>query len=516
MIDYREILRLHSKGHSQRTICSGVHCSDHTVRNVLQAAAAQGIEWPLDEDVTNADLEQLFFPDKYKTVSSYVEPDYQYIHRELAKPGVTLTLLWEEYCQKCYAAGKTPYMSTQFGDKYRKWARVTKATMRIQHKPGDAIQVDWAGDTIPIYDSVTGEQSQAYLFVAVLPCSYYAYAEACDDMQTENWLNCHIHAFHYFGGVARLLIPDNCKTATTSNTRYDTVMNRSYQELAEHYGTAIVPTRVRKPKDKSAAEGSVSFAETWIIASLRNEKFFSITEVKEAVAEKLEELNDRKFRNREGTRRSAYLEEEKEHMLPLPAAPFEAAVWSVAKVPNDYLVTDGRNKYSVPYNLIGEKVDVRVSRNTVEVYFHGSLVASHRRLQTQQREPLVKREHMPEAHQKYLTYNVDDFKVWAMSVGPMTEKVVAYFLESGRVPEQGYKACASLTKLGERYGKKRLEAACAKILAFGTTPSIRNLSSLLKNGQDKQPEQSEQNGAAASNRFGITRGAAYLRKGGDR
>lgn len=516
MIDYREILRLHSKGHSQRTICSGVHCSDHTVRNVLQAAAAQGIEWPLDEDVTNADLEQLFFPDKYKTVSSYVEPDYQYIHRELAKPGVTLTLLWEEYCQKCYAAGKTPYMSTQFGDKYRKWAHVTKATMRIQHKPGDAIQVDWAGDTIPIYDSVTGEQSQAYLFVAVLPCSYYAYAEACDDMQTENWLNCHIHAFHYFGGVARLLIPDNCKTATTSNTRYDTVMNRSYQELAEHYGTAVVPTRVRKPKDKSAAEGSVSFAETWIIASLRNEKFFSLTEVKEAVAEKLEELNDRKFRNREGTRRSAYLEEEKEHMLPLPAAPFEAAVWSVAKVPNDYLVTDGRNKYSVPYNLIGEKVDVRVSRNTVEVYFHGSLVASHRRLQTPQREPLVKREHMPEAHQKYLTYNVDDFKVWAMSVGPMTEKVVAYFLESGRVPEQGYKACASLTKLGERYGKKRLEAACAKILAFGTMPSIRNLSSLLKNGQDKQPEQSEQNGAAASNRFGITRGAAYFRKGGDR
>ncbi len=516
MIDYREILRLHSKGHSQRTICSGVHCSDHTVRNVLQAAAAQGIEWPLDEDITNADLEQLFFPDKYKTVSSYVEPDYQYIHRELAKPGVTLTLLWEEYCQKCYAAGKTPYMSTQFGDKYRKWARVTKATMRIQHKPGDAIQVDWAGDTIPIYDSVTGEQSQAYLFVAVLPCSYYAYAEACDDMQTENWLNCHIHAFHYFGGVARLLIPDNCKTATTSNTRYDTVMNRSYQELAEHYGTAIVPTRVRKPKDKSAAEGSVSFAETWIIASLRNEKFFSLTEVKEAVAEKLEELNDRKFRNREGTRRSAYLEEEKEHMLPLPAALFEAAVWSVAKVPNDYLVTDGRNKYSVPYNLIGEKVDVRATRNTVEVYFHGSLMASHRRLQTQQREPLVKREHMPEAHQKYLTYNVDDFKVWAMSVGPMTEKVVAYFLESGRVPEQGYKACASLTKLGERYGKKQLEAACAKILAFGTTPSIRNLSSLLKNGQDKQPEQSEQNGAAASNRFGITRGAAYFRKGGDR
>ena len=164
-------------------------------------------------------------------------------------------------------------MSTQFGERYRRWARVTRATMRIQHKPGDAIQVDWAGDIIPIQDPVTGEQSTAHLFVAVLPCSYYTYAEACDDMKTENWLNCHVHAFDYFGGVARLLIPDNCKTATLSNTRYDVILNRSYQELAEHYGTAIVPARARKPRDKSSAEASVRFAETWIVAALRDCKF---------------------------------------------------------------------------------------------------------------------------------------------------------------------------------------------------------------------------------------------------
>ena len=172
----------------------------------------------LDEDITNTELERMLFPDKYKSVCLYVEPDYPYIHRELAKPGVTLTLLWEEYCCKCYESGRTPYMSTQFGDKYRKWARVTKTTMRIQHKPGDAIQVDWAGDTIPVYDSVTGKRSSAYLFVSVLPCSCFVYAEACDDMKTENWLNRHVHAFNYCGGAARLLIPDNCKTATTSNT----------------------------------------------------------------------------------------------------------------------------------------------------------------------------------------------------------------------------------------------------------------------------------------------------------
>ena len=237
MTNYREILRLSSLQYSQRTIESMAHCSRHTVRDVLQAAKEQGISWPLSDDVANADLEQLLFPNRHKASSQYAEPDYPYIHRELARSGVTLTLLWEEYCAKCQEAGQRPYMSTQFGERYRRWARITKATMRIQHKPGDAMQVDWAGDTIPLQDPVTGEQSAAYLFVAVLPCSYYTYAEACDDMKTENWLNCHVHAFDYFGGVARLLIPDNCKTATLSNTQYDVILNRSYQKLAEHYGS---------------------------------------------------------------------------------------------------------------------------------------------------------------------------------------------------------------------------------------------------------------------------------------
>ena len=234
MTDYRKILMLRSRKCSQREMERNKVASRETSKAVFEAADRLGICWPIDDDITNADLERMFFPDKYKNVCLYVEPDYPYIHRELAKPGVTLTLLWEEYCRKCYESGRTPYMSTQFGDKYRRWARITKSTMRIQHKPGDAIQVDWAGDTVPVYDSVTGEQGAAYLFVAVLPCSCYVYAEACDDMKTENWLNCHVHAFNYFGGAARLLAPDNCKTATTSNTRYETVLNRSYQELAEY------------------------------------------------------------------------------------------------------------------------------------------------------------------------------------------------------------------------------------------------------------------------------------------
>lgn len=337
-------------------------------------------------------------------------PDFAYIHKELAKPKVTLTLLWDEYRQKAEALGKRPYMPTQFGDKYRAWARVTKATMRIHHKPGDAMEVDWAGQTLPIYDSVTGESYPVYLFIAVLPCSGYTYAEAISDMKLENWLNCHIHAYEYFGGATRLLIPDNLKTGVIKNTRYETVLNRSYQELAEYYDTAIVPARVEHPKDKSHAEGTVRFASTWILAALRNEHFFTLAEAKEAVSSKLEELNTREFKRREGCRKSAYLEEEKAYMKPLPNQRYELATWNPnLTVGSDYLVSDGKNKYSVPFDLIGEKVDMRLTSNTVEIFFHGTRVASHIRKQVAQREPIVNPDHMTPEHRKYLSYNTEDF-----------------------------------------------------------------------------------------------------------
>ena len=282
--------------------------------------------------------------------------------------------------------------------------------MRIHHKPGDAMEVDWAGQTLPIYDSVTGEEFPAYLFIAVLPCSGYTYAEATSDMKLENWLNCHIHAYEYFGGVTRLLIPDNLKTGVIKNTRYETVLNRSYQELAEYYDTAIVPVRVEHPKDKSHAEGTVRFASTWILAALRNEHFFTLTEAKEAVSLKLEELNTREFKRREGCRKSAYLEEEKAYMKPLPNQRYELATWNPnLTVGSDYLVSDGKNKYSVPFDLIGEKVDMRLTSNTVEIFFHGTRVASHIRKQVAQREPIVNPDHMTPEHRKYLSYNTEDF-----------------------------------------------------------------------------------------------------------
>lgn len=443
-------------------------------------------------------------------------PDFPRIHRELAQKGVTLSLLWTEYCADAAAAGKTPYMSTQFNDLYHKWAKVSKATMRIQRKPGDTLEVDWAGKTIDIYDRVTGESTPAYLFVGALSCSGLIYAEACSDMKSENFIACHVHAYEYFGGSTRLLIPDNLRAGVTKNTRYETIIPRAYHEMAEHYGTAIVPARVKAPDDKPNAEGSVKFATTWILAALRNEHFFSLMEAKEAVSEKLEKLNNAPFQKRIGSRRSAYENEEREFMHPLPSEPFEPAIWATAKIQNDYCISDGLNRYSVPFDLIGEQVDLRVTKGAVEVFFHGNRVASHARRQKAQRDAIVIPEHMPEAHRKYLSYNKDTFLSWAEQNGTATLETVQYFLTGEKEPEQGYKYCVGLIKASDRYGQERIEAACRRVLAFTSNPTLRSIVTILKNGQDKLPLNASPAPEAApvKRSRGITRGADAFRKGG--
>jgi hypothetical protein len=404
-------------------------------------------------------------------------------------------------------------MYTQFCDNYRAWAKKNKATMRIHHKPGHAMEVDWAGATLPITNPVTGEISEAYLFVSVLPCSCYVYAELCKDMKMQNWLICHTHAYRYFDGVPRLLTPDNLKTGVTKNTRLETILPRSYSEMADYYNTAIVPTRVRAPRDKSHAEGSVGYASTWILAALRNDIFFTLEEAQQAVREKLEELNGYPFKKREGNRRTAYQNEEKEFMQQLPPQPYEPAAWTTATVRLDYLITDGLNDYSVPYELIGEKVDIRTTRDTVEIFFGGNRVASHRRSVARLRNPIALPEHMPENHRRYLSYNKEEFLSWAIAVGTETEKVTRYFLESRKAPEQGYKYCVSLMHLAERYGKQRTEEACREILTYAGTPSIRSISLLIKNPTNRGEDGQVSNPPRS---HGITRGATQFSKGGDR
>lgn len=515
MIDYREIIRLKNLKFSNVAIANSLCCSRNTVSEVLKLAESHSLEWPIPETLTNKDIEQLFYPGRGTNEGRRL-PDYEYIYNELAKPGVTLSLLWAEYCAKCEAEHTIPYQHTQFNEKYHAYAASKKATLRIKRKPGETMEVDWIGDTLKVYDSANCCEIQAYIFVAVLPCSLYGYVEAFPDMKSNHWIEAHVHAYSFFGGVTRILVPDNLKTGVIKNTRTELILNRSYHEMAEHYGTAIIPARPVKPKDKPNAEGTVKVLETWILAALRNRKFFTFQELNKAIHKKLEEFNAKPFQKKQGSRLSAFLEEERDFLMPLPASPYETAVWSTATIQPDYLITVGNCKYSVPYEFIGKKVDIRAAENSIEVFYHGDRIASHVR-KMYAPEPIYLPEHMPENHRKFLEYNTESFLDWGKSMGHSTHLVIKHFLFMHKVEQQGYKSCASLMKLADRYGTDRLENACAKALSYTPNPSLKNISTILKNGQDKVVLTSES--ARVSNKeslkYGITRGASYY-KGGDR
>ncbi|MBS6938143.1 MAG: transposase [Lachnospiraceae bacterium] len=457
MTDYREIIRLHSLKFSNVSIANSLCCSRNTVSEVLKLAEKHSLEWPIPETLSNKDIEYLFYPNRGNNEGRRL-PDYEYVYNELAKPGVTLSLLWAEYCAKCEAEYTIPYQHSQFNDKYHAYAASKKATLRIKRKPGETMEVDWVGDTLKVYDAVSCCDIPAYIFVAVLPCSLYGYAEAFPDMKSNHWIEAHIHAYSFFGGVTRILVPDN----------------------------------------------------------LKNRKFFTFEELNKAIHEKLEEFNAKPFQKKKGSRLSAFLEEEKDFLMPLPASPYETAVWSTATIQPDYLIKIGDCKYSVPYEFIGKKVDIRATENSIEVFYHSNRIASHVR-RSYSPEPIYVPEHMPENHRKFLEYNTDSFLDWGKSVGHSTLIVVKHFLYMHKVEQQGYKSCASLMKLADRYGTQRLENACIKALSYTPSPSLKNISTILKNGQDKVAVAKVVSNAAnkESSKYGITRGASYY-EGGDR
>ncbi len=511
MVNYREIIRLKTTRPdlSNTLIASSIGSSRNTVAEVWKLVLERGLSWPVPDTLTNRDLELILYPGRAQK-DGRMMPDYEYVYKELAKPNVTLTLLWSEYCAKCEAAGAIPYQHTQFNEIYHAYAASKKATLRISRKPGEVMEVDWSGSTLAVTDSISGEPVTAYVFVACLPCSMYSYAEATPDMKTPCWIQAHVHAYDYFGGVARILRPDNAKVAVIKNTRTETVLNRSYQEMAEHYGTAIVPARPVSPKDKASVEGTVGVLSTWIIASLRNEKFFSFRELNEAIRVKLDEFNRRPFQKRKGCRLSAFTEEEKDFLMPLPKTSYETAAWSSETVRPDYLVTAGNCRYSVPYEYIGRKVDIRMTETCVEVFYHNQRIASHVRA-SYSPDPIYVTEHMPEAHRRYRNYNEESFLQWGEDIGSAVGTVIRTFLHSHKTPQQGYKNCASMMKLADRYTPARLEAACAKALSYTPSPSLKNITTILRNGQDKVKAGKTPH---ATGSHGLTRRAAR-EKGGE-
>lgn len=511
MIDYRLILRLKSQELSNAAIAGSVGCSRNTVAEVLKLAEIHELAWPIPNHLENRDIELLFYPGR-ATNEGRKLPDFEYIHSELAKPGVNLSLLWAEYCEKCAQEHTIPYQHSQFNEKYHAFAASKKATLRIKRKPGETLEVDWVGDTLSVYDSAAGCEVKAYIFVACLPCSLYSYVEAFPDMKSNHWIEAHVHAYSFFGGVTRILVPDNLKTGVIKNTRNELILNRSYQEMAEHYGTTIIPARPLKPKDKPNAERTVGVVETWILAALRNRKFFSFDEMNAAIQEKLKEFNAKPFQKRKGSRLSAFIEEEQNFLMPLPASTYETAVWSTATIQKDYLITVGNCKYSVPYEFIGKVVDIRAAENSIEVFYQNHRIASHAR-RNYATEPIYVLEHMPENHQKFMSYNTASFLEWAETIGSSTLLVVKNFLTMHKEERQGYKSCTSLMHLADRYSTERLENACTKALGYTPGPSVKNITTILKNGQDKVSV-NKVSSSESSAKYGITRGQAYF-KGGE-
>jgi transposase len=386
--------------------------------------------------------------------------------------------------------------------------------MHIVRKPGERIEVDWAGQTIDVVDRDTGETLPASLFVAVLAYSQYTYVAACLSQDLENWIQCHVDMFRFFAGVPQMIVPDNLKTGVDRIEPGAIVLNRTYEEMAEHYDTAIVPARVRHPKDKPNVEGTVKIVSTWILAALRNHKFFTLADLNHEIKARLKAFNEKPFHKKAGSRFSVFLGEEKPFLAPLPAAHFEPSHWKIATVQFNYHIEVEKMHYSVPYEYIKQVVDVRLTRNVVEIFEHQKRIASHVRLTGKPGQYSTQELHMPEDHQKYLEWDAKRFLDWGAKIGPSTVQALKAILASHKIEQQGYRGCMGLLKLADKYTPNRLEIAVAKALSYTASPSFKNIKNILVSGQDKTDMDLSKKPDPDAAKFGFTRGAAYY--GGDR
>jgi transposase len=479
----REVLRLtFAEGLSSRQVGAALHLPRTTVADHVARARKAGLAWPLPAGLDDDALEaRLFASAAPPPAASRPLPDWALIHRELRRKGVTLQLLHFEY----KAAAPDGYQYSQFCRLYRAWQRHIDLVMRQEHRAGEKCFVDFPGDTLPIVDPETGEVRPAQLFVAVLGASNYTYAEAVASQAVPDWIAAHVHALEFYGAVPAILVPDNLHAAVTQAHRYEPILNRTYEELAAHYRCAVIPGRPRKPRDKAKVESGVLVAERWILAALRHRTFFSLAEANQAIRERLAWLNDRPFKKLDGCRRSLFEEIDRPAMRPLPPRPYEYATWKLAAVNVDYHVEVERHYYSVPYQLVGERCDVRISASTIEIFHRGRRVASHLRSAAHGHHT-TDAAHMPAAHRRYAEWTPGRIVRWAEQTGPGTAALAAEILRSRPHPEQGFRSCLGILRLGRRYGPERLEAACARALAVGAS-SYRSVESILKTGLDGQP-----------------------------
>lgn len=478
----KEVLRLHwGNGLSKRQIATSCGISRPTVAEYLRRAEAANLSWPLPIELDEAQLERRLFPRITPQGGTRPQPQWAQIHQELKRKGVTLFLLWQEY-KEIYPEG---LQYSTFCEYYRHWEGKLDLVMRQHHRAGEKLFIDYAGQTVAVIDRASGALRQAQIFLAALGASSYTYVEATWTQSLPDWIASHIHAFEFFQAVPEVLVPDNLKGGVTAAHRYEPDLNPTYQELALHYGVAVVPTRVRKPRDKAKVEQAVLLAERWLLARLRHHTFFSLAELNAALHRLLEQLNRHPFKKLPGCRRELFETLDRPAMRALPAERYTYAQWRKAKVPIDYHVEVAGHYYSVPYQLVKQPLEVRLTAHTVELFHRGVRVASHVRSDKRGRHTTLT-EHMPRAHQAYAQWTPQRLIRWAEQTGPHTAAVVAAILASRPHPQQGFRSCLGLMRLGQAYGEARLEAACQRASALQAY-SYKSIESILKHGLDQKP-----------------------------
>jgi transposase len=490
MRQIREVLRLKFEcGLSHRAISASIGISKGSVADYLDRAAEAGLSWDQARHLDDPEVERRLF----KLVGRNEPPtrapiDFSWVHRELRRTGVTLQLLWMEYRDAAATMwpASTAYQYSQFCDLYGAFRSKVDLSMRQVHRAGEKMFIDYSGKKPVIYDSETGEVVEVELFVAVLGASSYTYAEATRTQKLVDFTASTIRAFEFFCCVPRIVVPDQLRSAVSGPDRYDPEINPTYAELAQHYNTVIIPARARKPRDKAKVENAVLVAQRWIMACLRNRKFFSLDELNEAIAELLEKLNARPFQKLDGCRRSAFESIDRPAMQPLPAKRYEIGEWKKAKVNIDYHVDYDGRLYSVPHAMVGKAIDVRATAFTIEILHGGARVVSHRRSWGPKGTATTVDEHRPKSHREYGAWPPSRIQSWAESLGPAVGELVSAIMESKPHPEMGYRSCMALIRDTKQYSADRVDAACRRALEIGS-PNRKSVQMILKRGLDRIP-----------------------------
>lgn len=490
----REVLRLrHEHARSHREISAATGLSKGSVGEYLRRARDHDVTWEVARELSDHELEARLFKTPGRNVPvDRVPIDLDWVHREMKRKGVTLQLLWVEYrdAARHDEQDRRPYQYSQFCERYRSFRERVDVVMRQEHRAGEKCFVDYSGTKPTIVDRKTGEVHEVELFVSVLGASSFTFAEATRTQQRDDFIASVSRSYEYFGGVPEITVPDQLRSAVAGPDRIDPEINPTFAEFAAHYGTAVIPARPRKPKDKAKVESGVLLAQRWILARLRNITFFSLEDLNVAIAELLEQLNDAPFQKLEGTRRSVYEAVDKPALRPLPPRRFEPSTWKKATVHIDHHVQFDGRYYSAPHPLVGAKLWVRATVSSVELVLDGKRVASHRRSYAPKGTYVTTQAHRPKSHRQYGAWPPHRIVAWATELGPSAGALVEAIMKNRPHPEQGYRSCLALIRDAKRYPVDRIEAACARALAINA-PTRRSVLAILKNGLDKVPLDAE-------------------------